>query len=246
MILLDCGNSRLKWQYWDHQKLRASGALSYENNWPGKLGRHLDQHKLDTVYLTSVLDDSRQQQLESLLSARQADCYRLQSAATDLGVTSAYAEPESLGDDRWMALLAAHQLAPRGCMVIDAGSAITLDLLRADGQHLGGAIIPGTRTSRDHFRKIFSYIDLADLQADSSRPPGCSTPEAIHIDYDHDPLDILIDLLQQWKLLLGDKPAILLAGGDADRVEARVPMSVQYVPDLVFCGMRRLIESRGL
>ncbi len=199
-----------------------------------------------SVYLTSVLNTERQQALEALLSEKQMTWQRLQSAAGDLGVCSAYDEPQALGDDRWMTLLAAHALVTEDCMVIDAGSAITLDLLRADGQHLGGAIIPGTRTSRDHFREIFSYLDLSELQADASRPPGCSTPAAIHIDYNRDSIEILIQLMHRWQSLLDGNHQVLLAGGDADRVEARLPTAVRRVPDLVFTGMRCLIKSRGL
>lgn len=245
MILLDCGNSLLKWQYLDQERLLASGGLRYDDNWTEVLASRLEGLPDKSVYLTSVLDERRQQKLEQVLTRLHCESHRFRSAATQLGVSSAYAEPGTLGDDRWVALLAAHQLAPQGCLVIDAGSAITLDLLRGDGQHLGGAIIPGTRTSQQHFREIFSYLDLADLQADAARPPGCSTPAAIHIDYERESLDILRDLLQQWSARLDDNAQVLLAGGDADRVEEYLPQAVTRVPDLVFLGMRRLIQSEG-
>jgi type III pantothenate kinase len=58
-------------------------------------------------------------------------------------VINAYADPAKLGADRWAALVAAHQLYPDSAVcVISAGTAITIDLLRRDGQHLGGYILP--------------------------------------------------------------------------------------------------------
>ena len=243
MILLDCGNTALKWQQWQEDRLLASGGLAYDDGWLKRLDQQMQQWGKQSVYLTSVLDDERQLALEQCLGRYQQSFTRFRSAASELGVTSAYRDPGSLGDDRWMALLAAHELAPQGSLIIDAGSATTLDLMSADGQHQGGAIIPGTRTSQDHFREIFSYLDLSQLQADASRPPGCSTPQAIHIDYQQDPLDILVNLLTQWRELLPPEAVLLLAGGDANRVENRLAMPLRRVPDLVFKGMRRLLTA---
>ena len=60
-------------------------------------------------------------------------------------MTNAYPQPQSLGVDRWLALIAARQLAPGWACVIDAGTALTIDALDAAGLHLGGLIIPGSR-----------------------------------------------------------------------------------------------------
>ncbi len=245
MMLIDCGNTALKWQLWQAQQLRSSGALLYRSNWMQSLQQLLNDVTPESCYVTSVLDQSRQQLLEDCITQQNLSYIRYRSAASALGVTSAYTDPDSLGDDRWLALLAAAELAPAGSLIIDAGSAITLDLLSAEGTHLGGAIIPGTRTSRDHFRDIFSYLDLSELQANPERPPGCSTPEAIHIDYGRDSLDILLELLDTWQALLPGNPKLILAGGDANRVENRLARPLVRIPDLVFRGMRRMITEQG-
>lgn len=245
MILLDCGNTALKWQLWSDHQLHGSGGLYYHSDWRDSLQSLLHDAGSSPCYLTSVLDQSRQQSLEECIKQQGLQSVRFESAAYALGVTSAYADPGSLGDDRWMALLAANQIAPQGSLIIDAGSAITLDLLSADGLHLGGAIIPGTRTSRDRFRDIFSYLELSELQANPERPPGGSTPEAIHIDYDRDSLDILVELMSSWQNLLPGDPVVILAGGDANRVENRLSRPVIRIPDLVFRGMRRMITEQG-
>ena len=59
------------------------------------------------------------------------------------GVRNAYAEPETLGVDRWAALIGAHHQIRGAVCIVDCGTAITLDLLLADGQHRGGLILPG-------------------------------------------------------------------------------------------------------
>ncbi len=245
MMLIDCGNTALKWQLWQAQKLQASGGFRYQSNSLQSLEHLLKEVAPGRCYITSVLDHSRQQLLEDCITQQNLPYVRFRSAASALGVSSAYADPDSLGDDRWLTLLAAAELAPAGSLIIDAGSAITLDLLSAEGTHLGGAIIPGTRTSRDHFRDIFSYLDLSELQANPERPPGCSTPDAIHIDYDRDSLDILLELLDAWQGLLPGNPKLILAGGDANRVESRLARPLVRIPDLVFRGMRRMIIEQG-
>ena len=60
-----------------------------------------------------------------------------------LGVTNGYQEPEKLGIDRWLALIAIRQLYSEAICVVDCGTAITVDFLAANGQHLGGVISPG-------------------------------------------------------------------------------------------------------
>ena len=63
-------------------------------------------------------------------------------------VKNGYREPSSLGVDRWMVVLAAYHRCSGTALVIDLGTAITLDYIRSDGQHLGGYIVPGTHLSQ--------------------------------------------------------------------------------------------------
>lgn len=66
-----------------------------------------------------------------------------QSSHQAFGVTSAYDHPEKLGVDRWLAMIGAHRSYPGALCVVDCGTAITVDVLQADGKHLGGVIAPG-------------------------------------------------------------------------------------------------------
>jgi type III pantothenate kinase len=139
-----------------------------------------------------------------------------------------------------MALLGAAGMSATDCIVIDAGSAITLDLLTADGRHLGGAILPGFNTTIDAFRKIFSHIDFKHAAIAETATPGCSTEAAIQIDYEHHSTESLPALVNRWTPLLNDDHSLLLTGGDAARVQRLVEHPARIVPDLVFRGMLRL------
>ena len=243
MILFDCGNSQIKAQYHHRGRLQASFACSYKMNWIARLTRWFDVLPCTRAYLCSVLDPARQAQLDSILAARLAGpVTRFRSVAQALGVTNGYREPERLGADRWMALLAAAAMVETDCIVIDAGSAITVDLLRADGRHLGGAILPGFNTSNDSFRRIFGHIDFDHPAIVETTLPGCSTEAAIQIDYSHHSIDRLPALVNRWIPLLDENPGLLLAGGDAPRVQGLLEHPARIVPDLVFRGLQRLIE----
>ena len=241
MILLDCGNSSLKAQQRTAGKLQASFSTRYSGDWSARLQRWMRDSPAKHCYLASVLDAGRQRLLENCLQNRFGGALtRFRSAARAGGVSSAYPQPDRLGVDRWLALIGAHSLVAGDCMIIDAGSAITLDLLRADGTHLGGAILPGINTSMERFRQIFGYIDFDDPAIRSNDQPASSTEAAIQIDYPHRSLDRLRDLVTTWNQHFDQNPALLLCGGDAPRVQAELGLPARIVPDLVFLGIHRL------
>lgn len=244
MILLDCGNSQLKAQAWRDERLVASCAIAYRRPWVERFSDWLDAQDARHCYLASVLAGERQAALDACLAARFDDAVtRFTSQAEALGVHSAYAEPATLGVDRWLALIGAAGLGVGDCYIIDAGSAITLDLLRADGTHLGGAILPGVNTSREDFARIFHTLDLSDPAMGRVAAPANATAAAIHVHYARDSLEELCMLVQRWQnYLVKDAPA-LLAGGDAPRVLRALDHPARLVPDLVFRGMRRLASA---
>ncbi|MCP4333567.1 MAG: type III pantothenate kinase [Gammaproteobacteria bacterium] len=244
MILLDCGNSSLKAQSWEAGRLQASYACSYQSRWTHNLLRWLQTQNATHCYLASVLDATRQTQLEQCLNRIFSNpVVRFVSEKQALGVINAYQQPERLGVDRWLALLACAEIATADAIVIDAGSAITLDLLRADGQHLGGAILPGVNTSIDQFKRIFSHIDFNHPAIVETADPGCSTEAAIHIDYPQSSIELIPELVNRWTPLFENEVTLLLAGGDAARVQRVLGQRGIIRPDLVFRGMRRLVDQ---
>ena len=248
MIFLDCGNSQIKAQYFQANRLQASFACAYKADWNHHLSRWLEPFECAHAHLCSVLDGERQAELDACL-ARQfgVAVTHFSSEPQALGVTNGYERPGSLGVDRWMAMLGAAGMTASDCIVIDAGSAITVDLLCGDGRHLGGAILPGFNTSLEAFKGIFSHIDFNHPAIAESTMPGCSTEAAIQIDYAYPTTESLPALVNRWIPLLQDDVTLLLAGGDAGRVERLLDQKLfgqkmHIVPDLVFRGMQRLVD----
>lgn len=244
MILLDCGNSRLKAQQRIDGAIRASFATRYDASWPARLAAWLRQVEADRAAYCSVLDHDRQLLLETVLADRfDGTIERFVSTPEALGVVNGYLDAERLGDDRWMALLAAAEIAAGDVIVIDAGSAITLDLLRADGRHLGGAILPGFETSPGRFREIFAYIDFDHPDIAAVDVPGGSTEAAIQLDYGRSSLERLPELVNRWRKAYLPDASLLLTGGDAERVQQLLDLPARQLPDLVLRGIARMARA---
>ena len=144
-LLLDLGNTRLKWAVIDDGSWAARGAVAWEEDVPAVLAQAWSQlAPPQRVLGASVVDAAREVQLERVIAerfARQVQWVRTPAEAC--GVRNAYAEPERLGVDRFLAMVAALAAGQAPCVLAGIGTALTLDALAADGRHLGGLIAPG-------------------------------------------------------------------------------------------------------
>jgi len=107
------------------------------------------------------------------------------STAAAGGVTNGYADPETLGVDRWLAVLAAYQKWRKALVVIDLGTAVTLDYVHESGRHLGGYIVPGSHLMQSSLLKDTAAIDFEEpgqalrLPLQLPMQPGESTSQAV-------------------------------------------------------------------
>gem|GEM_PF-835709 len=103
------------------------------------------------------------------------------SVAAAGGVTNGYARPETLGVDRWLAVLAAYQKWRKAVLVVDLGTAVTLDYVDDMGRHLGGYIVPGSHLMQSSLLKDTAAIDFQQSSHTLTPPvePGESTAQAV-------------------------------------------------------------------
>ena len=167
-ILVDIGNSRCKSAIEDEDGLHPLETFAWHDIFLHEV--------LDKVWL-KVLGDRRPasvhvsnvagQRLLPNMSAWCCDKFgirpiAIKSTAEFNGLMNAYKEPETFGVDRWAAMIGARAQYSGGLCVIDSGTATTVDLVDADGQHLGGAILPGIYTMRRSLGKYTSALFAAD------------------------------------------------------------------------------------
>jgi len=157
------------------------------------------------------------------------------------GVTIAYAEPESFGVDRWLALLAAHRMYRAvPVLVLDAGTAVTYDLLLPSGQHLGGMILPGIEMMRDELlaRTQIPRVALEDEFVSWA----ADTATAVAIGSVQAPAALAERLLRRFSETAGVDPVLLITGGDAERLLAALAVPALHEPDLVLQGLSLLLD----
>ena len=180
ILLLDVGNSRTKWAVLAESGLGPSGARAHAG------GSELLPADIPVipsqVYAANVAGPQVAASLASAVLARWGCPLLLARTPAVLGrVRNAYPDPAQLGVDRWLAMLAAYDRQAGALCVVDAGTATTVDLLAADGQHLGGFIVPGLDLMSDSL--MTATGDLARLRepaaSDTSPAPACSTGLAI-------------------------------------------------------------------
>ncbi|MDA1054963.1 MAG: type III pantothenate kinase [Planctomycetota bacterium] len=149
--------------------------------------------------------------------------------------------PERVGMDRLIAAVAANQRRETNCpaIIVDAGTAITVDLVDADGVFQGGVILPGFRLSA---RALADGTDLlpnvdATFPAEAPRVIGKSTTEAIRSGLFWGGVGAIRELVSRTVAELQTSPQIFVTGGDAERLTGYLANDAQFVSDLVLRGI---------
>lgn len=241
-LLIDFGNTRIKWGLLEKGALRYGGDAGYQTqdidelfaDWWGDLPRPA------TVVCASVAAPKFDQRLDHWCDQRwHIPVDRLQSVARQLGVINAYPEPQTLGSDRWAALIAAHHLTSHHVGVIDCGTAITIDLLRADGTHQGGYIVPGLKAMQQCLLEQTGCIDFEPILPDRLEP-GDSTTSCIGRGALRSVTALIDRLMDELPQQYDQRLDWLLTGGDAKHVQAQLRHSCRMVSDLVLQGLARV------
>ena len=246
ILLIDLGNTRIKWAWLSGAGTETEGAGA------ARTGDGLaDLPFLETAEVITgalacnVAGIELGRKLAGLVRDRLAvELAFVQARASACGVTAAYANPLNLGADRWAALIGAHSLGPADCCIVDAGSTVTMDLLLADGRHLGGYIAPGREMSLAAMAK--GTAELASrLKDHSGRPqdlaPGTDSAEAMEKGTLAAQLGMIRSGMERLASQGGGSPALLLTGGGADDLIATGQLpEAQVVPDLVLRGLAAL------
>lgn len=231
MILdVDVGNTRCKWRLTGGGELIERGAGT---GFPA-IGVAGSPQRIRIARVAGAAEQWREWARESF--GIEPEFAR--SAASSCGVTNGYREPQRLGVDRWLALCAAFTDARRGCVVIDAGSAITADAVDADGRHLGGYIAPGLRLLGTAVVTNTAEVAWrAEGSANLAVAPGDSTQQAVAAGIAAMAAGFVERALRELSARLAEPPVVYLTGGDGGRLRALLPFAVIEVPDLVLDGL---------
>ncbi len=237
MILeLDIGNSRIKWRKLDEdaRSVIAEGNTEDVN----ELAQSLKStQKPVMIRMCSVRGAAENEQIRQWAT----DTWGLEAQIAKVtrscaGVTIQYQDPGKLGIDRWLAMLAAYERATASCVIVDGGTALTVDVLDKRGLHIGGYIVPGISLMCKSL-EANTRIQLTEQSLKTTVTLGHSTDQAVR----NGSLMALISLIQRVVQVMSKQDSqvkLYLTGGDADQFRANLKVNnMEVIPGLVLDGL---------
>ncbi|MDH3672105.1 MAG: type III pantothenate kinase [Gammaproteobacteria bacterium] len=242
-LLVDLGNTRIKWVWSGPDEWRPAASLRegrstetlLDEAWSGMASP-------SKVVVASVASADVLQALERWIADRWAShVYVVRPQAELLGVKNGYHRPETLGADRWAALIAARRLVSGAACIVDCGTALTIDALASDGRFLGGVIFPGLRVLRTSLVQATSGI--AETSGNGADCIARSTEDAVAAGTQFGLAGAIERILNEHRDRLGPEMKVLLTGNDAPVVLSKLAQPVEEIPDLTLKGLAIIAEE---
>jgi type III pantothenate kinase len=236
-LLLDAGNTRVKWALVNDGAWIAEGAVEHAS--AHTLTAALAAYPPLTAALgVNVAGEALGRDLQACVATRGTSLQWLHASASLCGVTNLYEDPTQLGTDRWAALIGARAAHPGPCLVVSAGTATTVDLLDAHGHFQGGLILPGEQLMRQSLARDTARLPLADGEP---RDPPRNTVDAIVTGC----LYAQAGAIERMFARIASSPnaLCLLAGGNAARIAPLLAIPLRRIDNLVLHGLAVVAAS---
>lgn len=230
IICIDSGNTRIKWGVHDGRCWLAQGAVAHAD--VADLAELLRAWPAANVRLANVAGPRAAAAIRQALAAWQPSLREVQSSAASHEVRNGYQNPAQLGVDRWCALLGARGITLKPCLVVMAGTATTIDTLDANGQFLGGLILPGLDLMRRSLARDTAALPLASGQH-AAYP--CNTDDAIISGC----LEAQLGAIERAFARIADEAGALclLSGGSAELLAPLLSIPHRLIDNLVLDGL---------
>jgi type III pantothenate kinase len=236
ILAVDVGNTRIKWGLHDGNSWQAQGWTATADR-AGLRDAWKDLAAPERIVISNVAGSQVAMPIEDACKVWPAGVQWIAAVESQCGVRNGYETPTQLGSDRWAALIAARAIAPEGCVVVNAGTAMTVDALTAEGVFLGGLIVPGLATMQRA---------LADNTAALGEGGGHytdlprNTADAVY----SGALSAMVGAVWHMNALLAGEikraPTCLLSGGDAQLLLPLLSGKTRMVDNLVLDGLIRI------
>jgi type III pantothenate kinase len=178
---------------------------------------------------------------EWLMQHRLQQCELVVASASSGPVYSGYEEPAQLGVDRWLAVCAAWQCVGGPVVVVDAGSALTVDFVDGDARHVGGYIVPGLAMQKGSLLSATENVRFDDISLQSTLP-GVNTGQAVGRGIARMSSALIERAVLDFSQRLGAEVSLLLTGGDAAVFAQILEVAFVIEPDLVLRGIALVMD----
>ena len=237
MLTIDIGNSSIKWALWRQHEMVASGRCSYlkaQVQQAFACWQSLSPQK--QVIVACVAGADVEHAVTAWMRQHWSVAPIFLRSTEKLGdVINAYTDPSQFGVDRWAALLGARALTDQPVCIIDAGTAITVDLMDARGRHLGGLIMPGLEMMRAALVQRAAGIHQTDGKLSAF---ANNTADAVSSGTLLMVRAAIVDICASAAEHLGNDMTIIITGGLSKTILSLLGLpKMWHQPDLVLQGL---------
>ena len=241
LVTIDSGNTHVKWGLHDGSNWLEQGTLAQDKSillqqaWKNLPTPH-------DIIISNVSSIETKKKLSEFLSCWKAKPRWITPLTYQCGVRNYYADPSLLGSDRWAALIAAWNWQQKGCLVVDAGTAMTVDALSDTGEFLGGIIVPGFELMKKALTT--NLTTLQNQEGEFSDFPN-NTANAIHSGTVHALVGTVNRMSELVSIALGHMPKCIISGGASQQLMSELNMDASVVDNLVLEGLVLIAEENS-
>jgi type III pantothenate kinase len=236
-LLIDAGNTRIKWALVEGIAWLRNGAL------PTGKANELQQlladiHGVQQIWVSNVAGEVVAQHIRNLHVGPHEPPRFITARATQCGVRNGYADPAQLGSDRWASLIAAWHLVRGCCLVVNCGTATTVDALSESGEFLGGLILPGIELMQRSLSG--ATAQLQPEQGNYAAFP-CNTADAMF----SGAIQASCGAIERQHALMGAEVPVILGGGSGAQLERLLNLPLRVEDNLVLQGLLLIAQEEG-
>jgi type III pantothenate kinase len=242
ILCIDAGNSRVKWGWHDGKEWTSIATVSLIEF--AASSDHVNPFSVtheapERIVISNVAGDGAHQLIVNWTSIFDAEPLWLRAETKRGDVENRYEKPEVLGPDRWAALIAARALHNGAALVVNAGTATTVDMLSAEGVFLGGAILPGVELMRF---VLHEHTGRLPIQEGKATEMPRNTIDAIETGCRHAQAGA-VDRMYRVFREVAQAPLCIVAGGAGRALVDQLSMPRRYVENLVLDGLAHIALS---
>ena len=238
-LLIDVGNTRAKYHL--HPLLEdVPASLLTKQHLIDEHWLSEDKHRISHCLVSAVKESLIIKELENWCHNNHVELVMLKSDSAQHGLINGYTNPETLGVDRWLAMLGGMSLYPDcNLLVVDLGTASTIDIVLSGGKHSGGWICPGIElTAASIFSKAEKVYGQPDLLSEFDF--GYNSSDGVNQGSIASAIGLIEVAFRHLSKKTKQQPTkILLTGGNAAHISPLLVVEHELIDNLVFIGMQR-------
>jgi type III pantothenate kinase len=243
-VVVDVGNTRIKWGRCHGGAVADTRSLAPDDEAGWHVQAILWGLPNPTAWAVAAVHPERCERFAGWARGR-GDSVTVLSDWRSLNITIGLAEPGKAGIDRLLDAVAVNSRRRPGtpAVIIDAGSAVTVDWLDDAGTFRGGAILPGLRLMARSLHDYTALLPLIDVPGANPALPGGTTTAAMEAGIFWAVAGGIAALIEQYSAIATSPPDIFLTGGDAPLFRSALRGSVVVWPEMTLEGIRLTAES---